>query len=78
MGEGDLMTGVQIREARRRASDEKIRVLFGKAEFARNRYREIRFCSKRRAIAKRKSFSVATTMPSPSGYEVPKQPGMES
>ena len=77
MGEGDLMTGVQIREARRRASDEKIRVLFGKAEFARNRYREIRFLLKttrnRKAEVVFRCYDDAIAL----RYEVPKQPGME-
>ena len=71
------MTGVQVREARRRASDEKIRVLFGKAEFARNRYREIRFLLKttrnRKAEVVFRCYDDAIAL----RYEVPKQPGME-
>src|SRR5215471_1495235 len=42
-GEGDLLAGVRARSERRRSADSRVKVLFGRAAAARDRYREARF-----------------------------------
>src|SRR5205823_2421251 len=42
-GEGDLLAGVVVQSERRRSADRRMRVLFGKADYARDHYRETRF-----------------------------------
>lgn len=39
----DLMAGVQVARERKRSADQKVRVHFGRSEYARDRFREIRF-----------------------------------
>src|ERR1051326_5765767 len=35
---GDLLAGVQVRSERRRSADQRVRVLFGKTDYAQDRY----------------------------------------
>ena len=40
---GELLAGIHVRSERSRSADTRIRVLFGKADYARERFRETRF-----------------------------------
>ena len=41
-GEGDLLAGARLQAVRQRTLNERVKVLFGKCDSARNRYRELR------------------------------------
>src|ERR1051326_1116530 len=74
---GDLLAGVQVRNERRRSANNRVRVLFGKADFARDRYQETRFSletsHKLRVDVVFRCYDDAIAF----RYEVPKQAGLE-
>jgi len=76
-GEGDLLAGVRVRSERRRAADRRIKVLFGKADSARDRYREVRFTlenpQRRQIEVVLRCYDDAIAF----RYEVSRQPGQE-
>lgn len=76
-GEGDLLAGVRVRSERRRSADTRVRVLFGRTDFTRDRYRETRFSletgRKHRVDVVFRCYDDAIAF----RYEVPKQAGME-
>ena len=75
-GEGDLLAGARLIKTTLRTHDERIRVLFGKSEFARDRYRELRLAlethRKRRIDVVFRCYDDAIAL----RYEIPKQPGV--
>ncbi|HZO88483.1 MAG TPA: glycoside hydrolase family 97 protein [Chthonomonadaceae bacterium] len=75
--EGDLLAGVRVRSERHRSADKRIRILFGKAAVARDRYREVRFSletpRRRRVDVLFRCYDDALAF----RYVVPKQKGME-
>jgi len=76
-GEGNLLAGVRVLRERQRSVDSRVRVLFGKAAEARDRYREARFAletpRKRRLDVVLRCYNDAIAF----RYEVPRQAGME-
>jgi alpha-glucosidase len=76
-GEGDLLAGVRVRSERRRSADSRVKVLFGRAAAARDRYREARFTLEnpqhRRIEVVFRCYDDAIAF----RYETPRQNGME-
>jgi len=76
-GEGDLLAGVRVRSERRRSVNKRVRVLFGRADFAPDRYHETRFSletpRKRRVDVIVRCYDDAIAF----RYDVPKQAGMD-
>jgi len=74
---GDLMLGAHVRGTHTRSHDERVRVMFGKAEFARDKYNELRLALEN-ALGWRTSvvfrcYDDAIAF----RYEIPKQTGLE-
>ena len=78
VGEGDLLAGARLQKTQNRTHDERVRVLFGKADVAHDRYRELRLLletpRKRRFEVVFRCYDDAIAL----RYEVPKQAGNES
>jgi alpha-glucosidase len=76
-GLGDLLAGVHVRSERRRSHDQLMRVLFGKTEYARDRFQETRFSVEnpqhRRMDVVFRCYDDAVAL----RYEVPRQAGVE-
>ena len=74
---GDLLAGVHMRRPRTRSADKRVRVLFGKTVYARDRYQEARFSlltpDRRRINVVFRCYDDAIAF----RYEVPKQAGLE-
>jgi alpha-glucosidase len=75
-GEGDLLVGNRILDKRPAAVNNRLRVLFGKTEYARNNYRETRFALEnrrhRRTDVVFRCYNDAVAV----RYEIPKQQGL--
>jgi alpha-glucosidase len=75
-GEGDLLSGVRVRRERSRSADKRIRISFGKAALANDRYQETRFSlenpQKRRMDVVFRCYDDAIAF----RYEVPRQAGL--
>jgi len=75
-GEGEMLAGARLLAERSAAADQRIPVLFGKADHADNRYHEQRFTfesvNKRHFDVIFRCFDDAMAL----RYEIPKQPGM--
>ncbi|MEP6756607.1 MAG: glycoside hydrolase family 97 N-terminal domain-containing protein, partial [Chthonomonadales bacterium] len=74
---GDLLAGVQLRKVRSRTADQRVRILFGKADFAHDRYQESRFSFEN---AKHWQVDVVVRCYDDAvaiRYEVPKQMGID-
>lgn len=77
-GEGDLLAGAHLRREQRQTQNKRIRVLFGKAEYAHDRYQETRLSLEnprhRRVDVVFRCYDDAVAV----RYEIPKQREMES
>ena len=74
---GDLLAGVRVQKERSRSLDKRVRVLFGKTEYASDHYHELRFTLEnpqhRRVAVVFRCYNDAIAL----RYEIPKQAGMK-
>ncbi len=76
-GAGDIFAGVRVRSVRSQSKDRRVRVLFGKTDYARDRYREQRFALETQRhqhvdlVFRCYDDAIAFR------YEIPRQTGME-
>ena len=77
-GEGDLLSGVRASTVRRASVNQRIPVLYGKADHADNHYNEVRFAfenpKRRRIEVTFRCYDDALAL----RYDVPRQPGMKA
>ena len=76
-GAGDLLAGAQLRKVRSRTADQRVRILFGKADSTRDRYQESRF-----SLENAKHWQIEVVLRCYDDaiairYEVPKQKGID-